>query len=271
MNLYGATGSSPSFLHYKKTDKMKHEFNITGMTCAHCQTTVQGLLRRVPGVTNVIVTRNPPQAVIEMEKHIDTATLQAALKDHPQYKLSEKPSYTMHHPEPDEDPGSIWQTYKPIMLIFAFILGVTVLVELNAEEIDLMRWMRYFMAGFFLVFSFFKLLDLQGFASSYMTYDIIAKKWFGWGYVYPFVELALGVFFLLNWMPIATNTATFVVMGISTIGVMQSLMARRTIRCACLGAVFNLPMSTITLVEDLLMVGMSAVMLSQYLLAGVHA
>lgn len=250
---------------------MKHEFNIAGMTCQHCEITVQGLLKRVPGVTNVTVTRNPPQAVIEMEKHIDTAILQAALKDHPQYKLSEKLTYTMHHPETEDDIKTEWQTYKPIMLIFGFILGVTVLVELNAGHIDPMRWMRYFMAGFFLVFSFFKLLDLKGFASSYMTYDIIAKKWFGWGYVYPFVELALGVLFLVNWMPIATNTATLVVMGVSTIGVMQSLVAKRTIRCACLGAVFNLPMSTITLVEDLLMVIMSAVMLSQYLLSGVHA
>ena len=52
--------------------------------------------------------------------------------------------------------------------------------------------MRHFMAGFFIVFAFFKLLNIQGFADSYRMYDIVAAKWPGWGYVYPFVELALG-------------------------------------------------------------------------------
>jgi len=51
------------------------------------------------------------------------------------------------------------------------------------------------------------------------------------------------------------------VMGVSTVGVVQSLLARRKIRCACLGTVFNLPMSSVTLTEDLLMVGMAAAML----------
>jgi len=44
-----------------------------------------------------------------------------------------------------------------------------------------MRWMNHFMAGFFLVFSFFKLLNLKGFAESYSMYDIVAKHWNGWG------------------------------------------------------------------------------------------
>ncbi|MBX9734623.1 MAG: hypothetical protein K2X37_11235, partial [Chitinophagaceae bacterium] len=61
--------------------------------------------------------------------------------------------------------------------------------------------------------------------------------------------------------PILTNTVTFVVMTVSIIGVLQSVLNKRKIKCACLGAVFNLPMSTITIIEDLLMIGMSGVML----------
>jgi hypothetical protein len=121
------------------------------------------------------------------------------------------------------------------------------------------------MAGFFLIFSFFKLLDLRGFADSYATYDIIAKKWHGWGYIYPFLELILGMAFLLGLNPIITNGATFVIMGISIIGVIQSLLNKRRIQCACLGAVFNLPMSTITVIEDGLMIAMSGLMLSALL------
>ncbi len=118
------------------------------------------------------------------------------------------------------------------------------------------------MGGFFIVFSFFKMLNLRGFASSYASYDVIAKRWMPYGYVYPFIELALGVAFLLRFKPFATNLATVVVMAISSIGVIQSLLQKKKIQCACLGTVFNLPMSSVTLIEDLLMVGMAVAMLT---------
>ena len=124
-----------------------------------------------------------------------------------------------------------------------------------------MQWMQHFMAAFFLVFSFFKLLNLKGFAESYQMYDIVAKRFNGWAYIYPFIELALGLAFLLNFDVVLTNSVTFLVMGISIIGVLQSVLNKKQIQCACLGAVFNLPMSSITIIEDLLMIGMSAWML----------
>jgi hypothetical protein len=92
-------------------------------------------------------------------------------------------------------------------------------------------------------------------------YDIIAKKWSGWGYVYAFIELALGLAFLTGFNPDLTNIITFVVMTVSIIGVLQSVLSKRKIKCACLGAVFNLPISTITIIEDTLMIGMSGIMI----------
>ena len=80
-------------------------------------------------------------------------------------------------------------------------------------------------------------------------------------FLIPFIELSLGILYLLNQLPVFTNLATIIVMGISSIGVIQSIMNKRKIQCACLGTVFNLPMSTITLVEDLLMVVMADAML----------
>jgi len=158
------------------------------------------------------------------------------------------------------EPAASWlETYKPILLIFAFILAITWIAEW--EQFNWMRWMNHFMAGFFLVFSFFKFLDLKGFAENYSTYDIIAKKWTGWGYIYAFIELALGLAYLTGFNSLATNATTFIVMSISMIGVLQSVLSKRKIQCACLGAVFNLPMSTVTVIEDGLMIAMSAIML----------
>ena len=75
------------------------------------------------------------------------------------------------------------------------------------------------------------------------------------------VELALGVLYLLNIAPVLTSITTFVVLGVSSIGVIKSNLDKRKIKCACLGDVFNLPMSTVTIVEDLAMVAMAALML----------
>jgi hypothetical protein len=142
-----------------------------------------------------------------------------------------------------------------------YVTGVTLLLEVTRENFNWQTWMQNFMAGFFLVFSFFKLLNLKGFAESYSSYDIIAKRWQGWGYVYALIELGLGVAYLVNFNPIITNVATFIVMSISMVGVLQSVLNKRKIQCACLGAVFNLPMSTITILEDALMIAMSGSML----------
>jgi hypothetical protein len=124
-----------------------------------------------------------------------------------------------------------------------------------------MEAMQHFMAGFFLVFSFFKLLNLKGFAESYVMYDVVAKKIPIWAYLYAFVEVGLGISYLLNYNPLITNTCTFVVMSVSILGVLQSVFDNKKIQCACLGAVFNLPMSTVTIIEDALMIVMSGYMI----------
>jgi hypothetical protein len=155
-----------------------------------------------------------------------------------------------------------WLTaYKPVLLIFGYITAVTVMIEYLHNAFVLMRWMNHFMAGFFLVFSFFKLLNLKSFAESYSMYDIIAKHWNGWGYVYVFTELVLGFTFITGFYPLLTNLVTLVIMIVSIIGVLQSVFNKRKIKCACLGTVFNLPMSTITIIEDALMIAMSAAIL----------
>ena len=242
---------------------MTHTYKVSGMTCGGCQAKVQGLLSKVTGIKNINIDLAKGEAAIEMDKHIASDELKASLNEYPKYQLSET-NYQQQMAAPilsEEETKSWIEIYKPILIIFGYIIGITLLVEYLNEGFSWMRWMNHFMAGFFLVFSFFKLLNLKGFAESYAMYDIVAKKWNGWGYVYAFTELALGIAFLTGFNLILTNTVTFVVMTVSIIGVLQSVANKRKIKCACLGAVFNLPMSTITIIEDLLMIGMSGVML----------
>jgi len=249
---------------------MTHTYNISGMTCAGCEAKVSYLLKQLPGVTNVAIDLDHGTADVTMSSHIPTPQLQQALKDYPKYQLTEAHTgHTMpakdifgHTPEPVKS----WaETYKPILLIFGYITVIAAIAATWGSTFSGMGFMRVFMAGFFLVFSFFKMLDLKGFAESYAMYDVVAKKIPAWGYIYAFLELALGLAFALNFEPVFTNAFTAVLMSVSLVGVLQSVLNKQKIQCACLGAVFNLPMSTVTIIEDALMIAMSIAMLVMYL------
>lgn len=208
----------------------------------------------LPNVTEVEVSKENQSATITMDKHIALSTLQNALDK--RYSIT-----ATEHNETAEQAKNWFSTYKPILIIFAYITIISIISATQQNQFHLMQAMNIFMAGFFLTFSFFKMLDLKGFAESYSMYDIVAKKIKAWGYVYAFVELALGIAYATNFQPLVTNLVTLVVMAISIIGVLQSVLNKRKIQCACLGAVFDLPMSTVTIIEDALMIVMSGIML----------
>lgn len=242
---------------------MTHTYNITGMTCTGCLAKVQDLLQQVANVEKVEISLAEGTADISMKKHVATADLQQALAAYPKYQLSEVENH--HHQMSaglitDEENRTWVQTYKPILLIFGYLLAASLIAGYQSS-FSIITMMRIFMSGFFLVFSFFKLLDIRGFADSYSMYDIVAKRWKGWGFVYVFVELGMGIAFALDLAPVIVNAVMVAVMSISLIGVLQSVFNKRQIRCACLGAVFNLPMSTVTIIEDGLMILMGVVML----------
>lgn len=235
---------------------MTHTYQISGMTCGSCEAKVKGALLTLPDATNVEMTRST--ATITMEKHITLNDLQNAIGTDGKYKIT-----ATQHNEIAEQTKSWFATYKPLLLIFFYITLVSVLVSINIQQstFSIHNFMNVFMAGFFLTFSFFKLLDVKGFAESYSMYDIVAKRIKAYGFIYPFIELALGIAFLTGFNPFVTNITTLIVMTISIIGVLQSVLNKQKIQCACLGAVFNLPMSTVTIIEDALMIAMSAGML----------
>lgn len=238
---------------------MTHTYNITGITCSSCVAKVKSELLKLANITSAEVQIEAPQATIIMQKHIPLTQLQEAIsKAGTKYHIAEADG-GMHHTM--DDTNAQTDSYLPIFLIFGYIAGASLLVQLTRHHFDVMEWMRHFMAGFFLVFSFFKLIKLNGFAEGYATYDVIAKRVKGYGYIYPFIELALGIAFLINYNPFVTNMAALIVMSISSIGVIQSLIKKTPFQCACLGTVIQLPLSKVTLFEDLLMVAMSAVAL----------
>lgn len=237
---------------------MTHTYNVSGMTCGSCEAKVKSAFLKTPHVESAEISKEDGTATITMAKHIPLTTLQHALREYNgKYELT-----AVAHSEVVEQTKTWFSTYKPLLLIFGYITTITFITAYRVTGFDFMRAMQIFMAGFFIAFSFFKMLDLRGFAESYAMYDIIAKRWNYWGYVYAFIELGLGFAFLTGFEPTLTNWVTLIVMTVSIIGVLQSVLKKQKIQCACLGAVFNLPMSTVTIIEDALMIGMSGTMLA---------
>jgi hypothetical protein len=122
-------------------------------------------------------------------------------------------------------------------------------------------FMSSFMAGFFIIFAGFKLFDLKGFVGSFAGYDLVASRFLNYGYIYPFIELVLGFAYLLNIQPILTNTITTIVTLVSAYGIWLKLSRKSNFQCACLGTAINLPLSKVTLTEELGMAGMALGML----------
>jgi copper chaperone CopZ len=217
-------------------------FTITGMTCAGCARKVEATLKLI--APDAIVTLDPPQV---SATGATLSEMNSALGAIGKYRVSESTHKFTFPP--------FMKTYYPLFLV----MGLIALCSLSAGS--LMGWMMNFMAGFYIVFGAFKLLDVPAFAQSYSRYDVIAKVFNPWGFAYPFVELALGFGFLFGYDMIALSWTALVLSLIGAVGVIRSVARKQTIQCACLGTVFQLPMSTVTIVENLGMAVMAAWMI----------
>jgi len=236
---------------------MEVKYRVHGMTCGNCVAKVKDSLEQLPEVIKADVHKATNTAALTMSSLVPVESLYRQLKNtDAKYSITADNDTSGH-----VDQANWFKTYKPIVIVFSYISIITLLIQAMSGSFDMNQWMRHFMSGFFLVFSFFKMLDLKGFSDSYSTYDIIGKLWQPWGYVYAFIELGLGISYLMDWNPLITNLIAFTVMTISIIGVLRSVFNRQKIQCACLGSVFDLPMSTITIIEDALMILMSGFMI----------
>jgi copper chaperone CopZ len=231
---------------------------ISGMTCGNCVAKVQKRLGEHPEIESVTVTLQPPQAAMQTKRPFSNEELNTWLAPLGHYLASSEAA-----PLSSTLPKPSAVTYRPLIILLVYLLGVTGSALFAAGAWDTMLAMRLFMGGFFIAFSFFKMLDLRGFADAYRSYDLVARAWPPYGFVYPFIEFALGLAYLAHVSPRMVNIITAVVMAVSLAGVLRAVLSKRVIRCACLGTVFQLPMSTVTIIEDGLMLAMAVIMLIQ--------
>ena len=235
---------------------MIKSYIIKGMTCSNCVKEVKTNLEEHPDIEYADIILDKNIVTLTINRNIKADELQRLFGKDSKYKIKSSIKSEFKPKEKNR-----FSTYKPLLIIFLFITTISAIKSIDKGKIDIMQWMNYFMAGFFIVFSFFKFIDLEGFVNSYSKYDLITKKIKFYGFIYPFIELGLGLAYLTNFESKIIYKLTIIIMGFSSIGVIKSVLEKKRLRCACLGAVFNLPMSTITITENLLMILMASLML----------
>lgn len=160
-----------------------------------------------------------------------------------------------------------FERLKPLIGVISFVAASTALIAFFANFTALMEIGKVFMGMFFLTFGGFKAYNLQGFKEAFKSYDILAEKSDGYATVYPFLELGLGVLYLSLLfrssfpLEVFTHSSALVLMTVGGIGVLNAIREGRDLQCACLGNVFNVPMTKVTLAEDFGMALMAGIML----------
>jgi len=226
---------------------MKQIVHIEGMTCEGCVASVEHAIAQLPNVHRVSANFKTGTVEVHYQQSFDVNEIKAVLPT--KYALVEDITTA---------PSKAKQLY-PLGLIFLFLIGGTLIIHYPTFVIR--DVLPDFMGLFFVVFSFFKYLDLRGFQSSFRRYDPLAKVIPFYAWLYPFLELSLGVLFLIRLELQLALWLTVAILGITTIGVVKVLLSKKEIECACLGSVLKLPMTEATLIENALMIAMAVWML----------
>lgn len=235
------------------------------MTCDSCKSTILQNLNELQEIEAVEVDRDKGEAIIFMTNNIEISKLQNALPS--KFLISEKEidnfsvSSNKSTLEIDQEQSKL-QQLKPLLIILTYISVASILM--NYKNWNSSEAMLDFMGLFYIVFSFFKMLDLKGFPESFRMYDPLAKRLPIYGRIYPFIETGLGLMLLIRYEVKIALIITLFVLGVTTIGVTKTLLDKKSIRCACLGTVLKLPMTEATFIENIIMIVMAISMLINY-------
>jgi len=154
-------------------------------------------------------------------------------------------------------------SYQPVVALFsvafALAVGVTWLVQGSLFRAQTVVW---FISISMVLLGLQKLQDLDKFATMFLNYDLLAKKWVRYGYVYPFVETIAGLMMFMGVLTWMSAPIVLIVAGIGAVSVIKAVyIDKRKLKCACLGD-SRVPLGFVSLLENVMMLGMALWMLS---------
>jgi len=234
-------------------------FKIHGMTCQGCADKIKQAFNSDIRINSVKVSFETNELTIDSYENFNSAEIESILSGIGDYSILQN--------EPNVESKSLQylRSNKPILLALLVVITLSISLQVPNKNIDLNNLLSTYMGMFFVLFSFLKLFDVRAFSVTFTKYDILAKKIPGFSITYPFLEFLLGLAFLTQTILIIASIITLMIMTSQLIGITKVLKNHETIRCACLGSSINLPITHITLLENMVMILMSLYMIYQFI------
>lgn len=153
------------------------------------------------------------------------------------------------------------QKYWPLFTLIIVAILAALALSSTRRTMKVVDVMHFFMGFFLCQFALLKIFHPKKFAEGFQKYDLIASRSYIYALWYPLIELALGLGYLSFFFPIFIYIVTIIILGIGAVGVIKALIEGLDVRCACMGTVLDVPLSTVTLTEDIGMVAMALILL----------
>lgn len=155
-------------------------------------------------------------------------------------------------------------SYTPVLVVFgvAFLMALAV-AWLRFETVASWTVLPTFIAAAMCLLAMLKLQDVEKFSSMFLNYDLLARRWVPYGYIYPFAELGAGVLMLAGALTWLSAPVALFIGGVGAVSVFKAVCVdKRKLKCACVGGSSNVPLGFVSLTENLMMVAMAVWMLA---------
>ena len=232
---------------------MNEVYKVSGMTCDSCANSIKEALELNKYISYVNISLEDENINISSDKSFTVNELNSLIDNLGNYKIYEE-KFTSKIIE-------YFSSKKTLLLALLLVLISSLSLQVSKDNFELNEWMISFMGIFFLIFSFLKLIDVKGFSGSFKKYDLISKIMPGYAVTYPFLELFLALAFLSSYFLITSYIMTLIFMTSQFFGVFISLQKKEVVKCACMGSSINIDISTLTLIENFVMISMSSYMI----------
>ncbi|MFW2343246.1 MauE/DoxX family redox-associated membrane protein [Brevundimonas sp.] len=166
-----------------------------------------------------------------------------------------------HFGWPVAEPGGT--SYVPVLAVFAVAALIALAIDILTTGGVSWRVLPNFIATAMCLLAMLKLQDVESFSSMFLNYDLLARRWLPYGYIYPFAELLAGVLMLAGVLVWLSAPVALLVGGIGAASVFKAVyIDRRALKCACVGGGSSVPLGLVSLTENVMMVGMAVWMIA---------
>ena len=164
-------------------------------------------------------------------------------------------------------PGPEDTSYTPVIALFTVAVLLAFAIEfLIGLPFGFGTLIPNFISIAMVLLALQKLKDIESFATMFLNYDLLAKHWVPYSYLYPFLELLAGVLMLANFLPVVAIPVALFIGVVGAASVFKAVyIDKRELKCACVGGETKVPLGFVSLSENLMMIGMAVWMFAMYL------